>query len=239
MTLELESTEVEVVATATPPVVPQVDPPAPPVPPVPPVPPDHRDMYLLIAGLVIGLVLSPWGIGRFMEDDAYVRWYYGGGAALNEFQAFANEHAQEVKNRDTELLDRLKATGVTKEAVDEMRNELFAQAQAEVKPYEEAMTAERAVHETWYRGLLFAMIVASVILMFLEPLFEATGPLSSVRRRLVTGRYGLLAIWLGFALAKPHVLAGTSWLFALLAVAVVAGAAGVAMMGASAEEAEM
>ena len=190
----------------------------------PPSAPDHRDMYILILGLVVGLALSPWIMGRFMGEVAYNHWYYGGGQAVDDYQAFLKTQGTELKTKDEELLDRLVATGVTKEAVDEMRESLFAQAEEARKPFTEAIALNRQAHEQWVRGMMVALILLVVAMMFAEPLFEMTGPLAAVRRRLVTGRYAALAVWIAFALAKPHAIQGIPWIFVLLALVVVLAA---------------
>lgn len=48
--------------------------------------PDHRDMYNLIAGLIAGLILSPWVLGRFLDDQARNDFYFGAGEAWVQFE---------------------------------------------------------------------------------------------------------------------------------------------------------
>lgn len=203
-------------------------PPIPPAPlpaPVPPIPPDHRDMYLLILGLVVGLALSPWIMGRFLNDVQFDHWYHGGGQALQAYTEFEKEHALKVRAQEDELLDRLIASGATQDAVEEKRQELQRTAIAERKPFTDDLKLARQAHEQWYRGFLFSLVVAATGLMFLEPLFDLPGPLASVRRRLVTARYAVFAVWIGFALAKPHMVQDVGWVFVILIVIVAIAAA--------------
>lgn len=188
-------------------------------------------MYILIVGLIVGLAMSPWIMGRFMGEVTYNHWYFGGGKAVDDYQEFLKSHSDDVKQKDEELLDRLIATGATKEAVDELRASLFAEAEEARKPFTAAIAAERQAHEQWLRGVLVALVMAAVLLMFIEPLFEMVGSLAVFRRSLVTGRYALLAAWVALALGKPHAIQGISWLFLALAIIVtLAAAAGRAMM---------
>jgi|GEM_PF-3368140 len=185
------------------------------------IPPDHRDMYLLIAGLILGLILSPWIMGRFMDDVSYQRWYMGGGEAVTAYNEFMKTHVIDTRAKDNELLDRLKSTGVTKEAVDEMRAKLQDEARAQWQPYYDAAAVEREAHAAWQRGFMVSLVAAMIVLMLMEPVFELAGSMATVRRRLVTGRYGLIAVWIVYALAKPHALTGIPWAFAMLAVLVI------------------
>lgn len=190
-----------------------------------PVPaPDHRDMYILILGLIVGLVISPWLMGRFLDDVSYQRWYLGGGEAVTAYQEFMKTHVVETRAKDDELLDRLKSTGVTKEAVDEMRANLQDEARATWQPYYDAATVEREAHAAWQRGLMVALVVAVIVIMLIEPVFEMQGPMSAIRRRLVTARYGLVAVWIAFALGRPHAMQGISWGFAVMLIAVILAA---------------
>jgi len=192
--------------------------------------PDHRDMYLLILGLIVGLALSPWILGRFLDEPTFNRWYYGGGESLRAYERFIRTHEVERSQKHQDLLDRLAATGATKEAVDELQAQFVAEGQAYLKPYEDAVLIERAIHEAWYRGLITAMMLTAAVLMLLEPLFETSGPMAPLRRRLIFARYAVLATWIALTLAKPHVLLGTPWLFVLLVIAIVVMAAALPQM---------
>jgi hypothetical protein len=187
-------------------------------------------MYLLLLGLVVGLAMSPWIMGRFMSEVAFNHWYHGGGQALTDFETFLESHGPETKAKEAELLERLLATGATKEAVDEMQADLAIKAQEARKPFTEAIAVERKRHVEWYRGLMASLVLAAVTLMFLEPLFEPGGGLAGVRRRLVFGRYTMLAAWVALALAKPHMMAGTNWLLGIVLVGLAIGSAAIPML---------
>ncbi len=187
--------------------------------------PDHRDMYLLILGLIVGLVISPWIMGRFMSDVSHEKWYRGGGDKVDAYHEFMKTHRDQQRQKDTELLDRLVATGVTKEAVDEMRAKLAEDARQERLPHEAAVAVEQQARAAWQRGLMMALVVALIVLMLIEPVFEMQGPMAAIRRRLVTARYGVVAVWIAFALGRPHALEGISWGFAALLIAVILAAA--------------
>jgi hypothetical protein len=222
-----------------PPDAPPADSPPPQTPAAPLDAPDHRDMYLLILGLVIGLAMSPWIMGRFFDEPAFNRWYYGGGQSLRDYEAFIRTHEAERSRKHQELLDRLAATGATKEAVDELQAEFEAEGREERKPYVDAIQVERADHEAWYRGLITAVMLTAAVLMLLEPLFESSGSMAPLRRRLIFARYAVVATWIALILAKPHVLLGTPWLFVLLLVMIVIMAAALPqMLGGSRKPAE-
>lgn len=65
--------------------------------------PDHRDMYILIAGLIAGLVLSPWLLGRFLEDQARNEFYFGAGEAWAQFEQKQAELLEIRKERADEI----------------------------------------------------------------------------------------------------------------------------------------
>ena len=71
--------------------------------------PDHRDMYILIAGLVIGLIISPWIMGRFLDEVTANRWYHGGGEAHDAYQKYLHEVEIPNKAKHSDQIDRLVA----------------------------------------------------------------------------------------------------------------------------------
>ncbi|MEX2216576.1 MAG: hypothetical protein WD768_20855 [Phycisphaeraceae bacterium] len=182
--------------------------------------PDHRDMYLLIAGLIVGLAMCPWIAGRLMSVESFEKWYQGGGEQYDTLRAFVIDQDVRVRSEKQQKKEQLQATGVTPIAIDEAMAQIDERARAQRLPYTQALTKAHAEHQAWLVGLVSALVMAAVLLMFIEPVFEPVGRTAAIRRRLVTGRYVLLAAWIAVTLAKPTYLSGLSPTFAILLVVV-------------------
>ncbi len=193
--------------------------------------PNHRDMYILLAGLIVGFLLSPWCAGRFMEPKAFEQFYYGSGEQWQALEDFKAEQQESRAEKIRELLERHQAVDATDDAykVDAMAlemqlNEQFAEQRI---PYRAEIEAARHDHGEWIHGASFAIVLAIAVLMFLEPMFEPLGSLAAVRNGMATGRYALAAAWLAAFIAQPHMRLGVSVLFMLLLVlAALVGAVG-------------
>ena len=157
--------------------------------------PDHRDLYLLILGIIVGIGLGPWVLGRINEGSYYNHWFRGyGGAADLALAQFDEEAAQRLK--------RLADTGVTGAAVDEEQLNIQKERQGLIN----AFNLERANRMARLDRMMTALLAAVVFFMVIESLIDPTPgrKSASVRNRLATGRYAMMGIWLALVIARAQ-----------------------------------
>lgn len=143
------------------------------------VPPNHRDLYVIVAGILLGVILGPAVMGRVLPEQ-YKQW----------FVVPVVEPADPGKI--AQQLAAISATGATHEAVQEKLQELEEEA------YRKKTAAESQAHQI--HGRAPALILAALVMMVLESLLPAG---SALRGRLVMVRYGLIALWLALLMAQP------------------------------------
>lgn len=165
------------------------------------------ELYLLVLGLTVGLLLGPWVFGRALPG-VYERWVRGVPGLLQAQLEQATLHYEE--SRAT-----LEAIDVTDVAIRELGDAHVARTQPIVAEIADAVGARAQRVRGWLAAIVVAVAVAAAV--------EAAvlGPL---QRRLATARYALLAAWIALAMALPEAAAPLPWGFALLlaAVAIVA-----------------
>ena len=180
--------------------------------------PTLRDVYVLCAGLILGIVIGPAVLGK-LAPATYAQ-FSGAGPAYTQLQ----QHHVETGT----LLAALQSTGVSDTALIEKRNQRA----------EEAATMQQVVGSLMDRTALLRLTAVGVglfVIMLLEALLSPlpTNPTDADQTvaipprlaRLITVRYGLLAIGVALVFARPSLLKELPWLFAaaLLAVALLAG----------------
>jgi len=156
--------------------------------------PDHRELYLLVGGVIVGMLLGPAALGR-LAPDTYNNW----------FPSF--EQAQEELIRGEQqnfALQILTLGGVDMQSADQL------DAPANL----DALRARRD-HAVRHHGRLAALIVALFAVMIVEVL-AAERPV--VRRRLTRARYVLAAAWIALLLAQPGALG--AWILPMAAIIV-------------------
>lgn len=158
--------------------------------------PNHRDLYVLAAGLLLGVLLGPAVLGRW-SPPTYNQYFMSMTTATTALAA----HDERVRI----TMEKLVSTKVSSVGLDEF-NELQSQKR---QPYLDQMALARQA-----RGRLVASLLAVLVLMILETLPEATAVL--MRSRLATARYALIALSLAFLIAQPQLLQGMSISFLLL-----------------------
>lgn len=231
---------------------------------------DHRDMYILLAGLIAGLILSPWMLGRFLDEPTFEQFYFGAGEAWSQLDEKRTELAETRLERENalrvehlarraevqqwyeqqvaEVREKLEASGATPIALDAALAELeeeyekslpteqdlmIAQAalgterEQELAPHRAMLDAAKQAHQDWLLRMVAGLIVAVVVLMFIEPVLQPLGRSAAVRTRLATGRYVLMASIVALLLCKAALLGGLPWLFVGLLVVIALVAAGV------------
>jgi len=159
--------------------------------------PSAMHIYILVAGLLIGVLLGPGVLGR-IAPDLYGQWFLGGADVRAEFvearQAYLDsidefEAVQEEVGASVEAL-REKVTRVT----TEFRNQT-------VPVYRAREQAAIAAHEQRIFTMLSILVGLVAVIMVLEAVAGAGG-----RSMLVLARYGLIALWIAVVLAAPHVV---------------------------------
>lgn len=180
----------------------------------------HRDLYLLVAGVVLGILIGPAVLGR-AAPQWYDRVFVGGGEVAAELEAAEAALSEELR--------RLEASGVSGVALREHEN----QAMQQMLPLHVREAAQRAQREGELMGWMTALIVATLIVMVLESLISPRPMTGGSPRavvtpavgRLITVRYALLAVWIILALARPALLQNLPVIFTVLLVAVAMAAA--------------
>jgi hypothetical protein len=159
-------------------------------------------LYLIVAGLVLGLLLGPAVLGR-LAPQRYLALFPSVESARADLEAFDRNLS--------DLARQLAATGATGAAADELRVQMAPQRLPLVTALIEAKRSA---------GRLPAVTLALAALMVIE----AAGG-SVLARRLVTVRFALIALWIALLLAQPAALADVPIAFAglVLVVALVAG----------------
>ena len=192
--------------------------------------PARRDLYVLAAGLLLGVLLGPPGLGA-VSDSGY-RWLFGG----SEAWATAERVRGEADTARELARDRLGLTGgegagprgAARERAEahlaQVETALTRTVSARFQAVEAAMDG-RAVR--WLLGLVVALagvFVAEVMAAPVPPRprprpgeAEGSGPVtvSPALRRLVTVRYALLSVVLAVVLARATLYEAVPWLFVL------------------------
>ena len=164
------------------------------------------NLYLLVAGLLVGLLLGPFVLGRASPETYYA--VFGAGQEHEALLAFEERAADE--------LARVQRIGVSGEYLPEKQ----AQLDAERIPL---LEARRDALESTIYPYMTAVLLALVAIMAIEALYAR--PQSPVGLRIATMRYALATVWLVLLLAVPNVLMSVSLVFValLILVALLAG----------------
>lgn len=180
--------------------------------------PTHRDLYLLAAGLLMGVLLSGAVLGR-VSPSLYDRLFVGSGGAAAALQTLQAQHQQDMQ--------RLRDTGVTSAAILEQQTAF----DRDVLPLRVEAERSRQQHAQRLAGAMTALLLAMLAVMLLEPLVApvlgTNEPAAAYARlqRLVTIRYALAGLWLTLAVAQPTLLGSVSPLFVALLVLAALGMA--------------
>lgn len=161
---------------------------------------DHRDLYLLVVGVVAGALLGPGVFGR-LAPDAYDKVFPPSvervGLQLVELEKNL------AANRE-----KLRKIGATDAAISDLEAQrLTRRAELEARFGRASRSAGRTT----------SLLIVLVVTMILE---AAVGAHRS-RRRLTQARYALLAIWVALMLAQPAMLGSVSLPFVALLTAIV------------------
>lgn len=216
----------------------------------------RRDLFVLAAGLVLGVVLGPSVLGA-ASPDAYRSLFGGTGAHAAAAEVRAQAEAALAEARGRSGLDAAEGEGPQGEARERVLGRLRqveAVLAARVNAADRAAAAamdERGIR--WLLGLLVALVGIAAAEARAAPPAPPPPPtpggagaveVPAAVRRLVTVRYALLAAAVAVVLARPPLFEAVPWPFvlALLGVSLAAawvplgrrpGHAGAASGGAS------
>ena len=170
-------------------------------------------MYILLVGLIVGIVLSPWVLGRSMDAQGHASFYDGAG---EQWKAL-NESATKQKVIDQQKLDALykqfEGIDVTPVAVEAAKKEILLAGEAEVQPLFDAFkTAKQAHRACWTQAIVVLMIVVA-LLMFIEPVVISSGLSGKVRNQLALCRYLFMAGAIAMLLANPFLFSGSALIY--------------------------
>lgn len=156
--------------------------------------PDHRDIYILAAGVLAGILLGPQVLGRLVPPT-YERWFRSVEQAQDNVAAYRRELTEST-------------TALSLEEFRDQHQQRLAQLAAELKQ------AHRARARLTYVVLMLLGVCTAEVL--------ASRP--TVARSLARARYVLLAAGAMLILAQPYVAmtAPARFIAGLAAVCVIA-----------------
>ena len=154
--------------------------------------PNHLDLYVLIVGILAGVLLGPGVLGQIWPGG-YDRLWVGSGPGRQELVTY--------DRNQRELLTRLEQSGVTAEAVIEKR----AAIETGRIPLEAKVLVAQKNHRAWLQGRAAALVLAVLVIMVIEAMLSTMSATiwQKMRHRLVTLRYALMAVWITLLLAEP------------------------------------
>lgn len=161
--------------------------------------PGTYELYVLVVGLLLGILIGPAVLGR-IAPEAYDQWVTSrAGPRPVSLADFEEQTYQSVKN--------LKSSGVTDAAILEYQQSRASERQKVMA--DDRLEQVRAQMRSLSRSV--ALVMAVVAVMVIETAVSARW--RGVRRRLMTARYVLIAFWMAFTIAQPVSLSGFPMIF--------------------------
>ncbi|MEM9019691.1 MAG: hypothetical protein AAGC44_03935 [Planctomycetota bacterium] len=209
--------------------------------------PDPLHLYMLVAGMALGILLGPAVLGK-ASPGLYDKLFIGTGDTRELDQAKQNmadfeennDYSERVAkvNKQAEFFDPNDSTALSvKEEILRLTNEYALEREEHQALFQEALITielRRNEHTEKLEGLVTLLLLLTVVVMLVEPLLspsrselDETGraEIPAALPRLITLRYALIAGWVSFALAKPVWLLSISPVFAIILAALVGVAA--------------
>lgn len=176
--------------------------------------PGHRELYLLVIGVIVGVLLGPGVFGRF-NPQAYDDWFVGSGKNLAVIQ-----EKQTKFEADLRALVEAKTTPIAIEELKAHHDESMAVLQAQMQALRDKTALKLS-------GRGHALLLAMVALMVIETMIAPSKEI--FRQRISAARYCLIAAWIALALAQPALILHTPIELAIAAVAIALAAAVIPM----------
>ncbi|MEM8736886.1 MAG: hypothetical protein AAGG38_00170 [Planctomycetota bacterium] len=148
--------------------------------------PGPTELYILAAGLLLGVLLGPAVLGR-VAPAAHAS-LFGGGSATQQLLEYEEETAA--------MVAALQATGVTPTAIDE---------QIELRSFQRDGIAQAAQAVMDLRAFGWIALVG----LALSICFAGQAALGGTRRVWTVSAYALVALGLAVVLARPSMLGQT------------------------------
>lgn len=209
--------------------------------------PESVHLYMLVAGIVLGVLLGPAVLGN-AAPNLYDKLFLGSGdmsevekaeEKIAEFEA-SDEYTKRMENvqRQAEMFDAGDSPQLDVQA--QMLRIVNEQAQAGQQLREAwvdayaAVELRRSEHGRQILGLSTLLLLLVGLVMLIEPILapqknelDAHGraEFPAALSRLITARYALLGGWLTLALAKPDWLLSINPVVAIILAALVGLAA--------------
>jgi len=180
--------------------------------------PGPANLYLLVGGILLGVILGPAVLGR-VAPDAYNCVFVGGRDLTNQIQA--------QQATTAEQLQTLEQIGATDAAIPEQLMGRESQQAVLLAQLQQVQQARQAQWSGWATAIMLAVISMMMLEALAGPDLRGDGPteVSPALGRLVTSRYALTGLWLTVVIAQPKLLAQLPVIFAGLLILVAAGAA--------------
>ena len=180
--------------------------------------PDVGGVYLLIAGILLGVLLGPAVFGR-LAPNAYRDAFVGGADLVKQLEAEQTKTDQQLRN--------LEQTGVTDTAIKEQLAQREQKAVVLQAQLQQAQQQRLNALTGWAGAIMLAMLAVMLLESLLAPNTPAAGTVQihPALGRLITARYALAALWIALVLAQPALIKQLPILFTALLVVVAIGAA--------------
>lgn len=180
--------------------------------------PDVGGLYLLVAGIILGVLLGPAVLGR-VAPTLYQDVFVGGGEYIRQLT--------EQQAETTRQLETLEDIGVTDAALPEQvlgREQQLVLLKAQLGQAQRDRLSELT---GWTSALMLAVIAVMMIESLVSPDVSADKAMRVPPSlgRLVTARYALAALWIAIVLAQPALLKQLPILFVGLLVVVALASA--------------
>ncbi|QDU35020.1 hypothetical protein KS4_30970 [Poriferisphaera corsica] len=192
---------------------------------------DHRDLYVLIAGLLIGLALGPGGLKQ-VSPKVYNDLFIGNTQEVLRYQGLkANEEAAEeqVRAQLREQLSAKQGEGSSVSDLEGVVDRMVPQVMSQQMSKLELAAREAELKYLFHLvGLASSLVIGVIVLGVIEtqllPRKTAEGyALPWQLGQLVKVRYVLLAGWIAIMVARPVLIMQVPVFFTVVLVALALG----------------